>query len=115
MLSAEISQLYDKLDEREAERRNGNIDSNKEDEMVANLAFSPGWEVLKLRMIKRIADLLEPVEFSTETPLDVRGALEEARRMCIEELRSIISDVESTKAAKQVEKETAVEESKLEA
>ncbi len=104
MLSQEIEKLHEKLDEREAERRKGNINSSSEDDMIANLAMTPGWEVLKLRMIRRIADLLEPIEYPIETPLDVRGAMEEARRGRIEELRKTLSDVESTKLAKQSEK-----------
>jgi hypothetical protein len=116
MYSDEILKLHKKLDDRDQERRKGNINESSEEEKLANLINDPGWEVLKVWMMRRIADFLEPVEYSPETPLDVRGALEEARRCRIDELRRVISQVETIVAVKNIQKiEKSKEESKSEA
>jgi hypothetical protein len=59
-----------------------------------------------------IAELLESPEFSDETPLDVRGAVHEARSFGIEVIRNLVRVVESTRSAKRSEQlENNIEES----
>jgi len=113
LLSEEIIQLHKKMEEREQERVKGNIDSAKEDDFIANMATTAGWDILKAKAESMIAELLEPVDFSDETPLDVRGAVNEARRFALEVLRKLIGQVESIKAAKTFEKLEQSEEEEI--
>lgn len=112
MMSDEIKNLYQRFDERNEQRQLGRINSTKEDEHIANLSTSAGWEVLKSKAESMIIELLEPVEFSDETPLDVRGAINEARRFGIKVLRTLIGQVESVRSSETIKKQ---EESKPEA
>lgn len=94
----EIKNLHDKLDERMKNR-----DTEKDDKALAAMAETAGWEVFNRIAMDMIAEMLETPEFSEETPLDVRGALYEARSFGIVVLRKIIKNVESTRAAKKIE------------
>ena len=92
------------MDERDARKALGQLNSAQEDNHIANLIQTPGWEVLEAKAQSMIIELLEPVEFSDETPLDVRGAIGEARKFGIEVLRKLLNEVSSVKAAKIAEK-----------
>jgi len=100
MLSNEIEKLHKKLEQRLKDR-----DMEKDDKDIAVMAEHRGWEVLKGLMEGMIAELLEPVDFSDETPLEVRGSIGDARYFTLKSLRTVIGTVESTKSAKRIEKE----------
>jgi len=100
MLTEEIKKLHQRLEERLKDR-----DMEKDDKALAAMAESKGWDVLKGLVESMIAELLEPVDFSNETPLEVRGSIGDARFFTLKALRGIIGTVESTKAAKRIEKE----------
>jgi len=78
-------------------------DQEKEDDMIASMAYQPGWEILKLRIDKKINSLLEPGTKSED--LAFIGAVTMARELAIEVLRSIVSDVEASKMAKKKKEE----------
>ena len=90
MIANEIEQLKKRILEVKVENQ------DKEDEMLAAMSYQPGWEVLKLRVDKKINALLEPGTKSED--LAFIGAVTMARELTIEVLRSVISDVESAKA-----------------
>ena len=92
MLANEIEQLKKRVSDIKVENQ------DKEDEMLAALSYQPGWEVLKLRVDKRINALLEPGAKSED--LAFIGAVTMARELAIEVLRALVSDVESAKATK---------------
>lgn len=92
MLANEMEQLKKRVSESKVENQ------DKEDEMLAAMSYQPGWEVLKLRVDKKINALLEPGAKSED--LAFIGAVTMARELAIEVLRSIVSDVESAKATK---------------
>ena len=92
MLANEIEQLKKRGSDIKVENQ------DKEDEMLAALSYQPGWEVLKLRVDKRINALLEPGAKSED--LAFIGAVTMARELAIEVLRALVSDVESAKATK---------------
>lgn len=92
MLANEIEQLKKRILEVKIENQ------DKEDEMLAAMSYQPGWEVLKLRVDKKINALLEPGTKSED--LAFIGAVTMSRELAIEVLRSIVSDVESAKATK---------------
>lgn len=92
MLANEIEQLKSRISEIKLENQ------DKEDEMLAAMSYQPGWEVLKLRVDKRINDLLEPGAKSED--LAFLGAVTMARELAIEVLRAVVSDVESAKTTK---------------
>lgn len=92
MLANEIEQLKSRISEVKVENQ------DKEDEMLASMSYQPGWEVLKLRVDKRINALLEPGAKSED--LAFIGAVTMARELAIEVLRAIVSDVESAKTVK---------------
>ncbi len=92
MLVNEIEQLKQRILEVKVENQ------DKEDEMLASMSYQPGWEVLKLRVDKKINALLEPGTKSED--LAFIGAVTMSRELAIEVLRSVISDVESAKATK---------------
>jgi hypothetical protein len=107
---SEIQNLYTRLDERATQRATQNIDSSQDDNHLASMADTAGWEALKGIIESMIAELLVPPEFADTTPMDVRGAVNEARRFGVEVARKIISQVETTKAAKISEKLDATPE-----
>lgn len=92
MLASEIEQLKKRVSEVKVENQ------DKEDEMLASMSYQPGWEVLKLRVDKKINAFLEPGAKSED--LAFIGAVTMARELAIEALRSIVSDVENAKATK---------------
>ncbi len=92
MLANEIEQLKKRILEVKVENQ------DKEDEMLASMSYQPGWEVLKLRVDKKINALLEPGTKSED--LELIGAVTMSRELAIEVLRSVVSDVESAKATK---------------
>ena len=97
----EIIDIHKRLDDRAQMRVARKVDSNQDDNSIAQLANQQGWEVLKTSIESMIAELLVPVDFEDNTPLDVRGAIAEARKFGIEIAKRIINIVEVTKAAKQ--------------
>lgn len=105
MLSEEIKNLYQQMDERIKARAKQKADSNKDDEHIAQIADTPGWEVVKGQVESMIIEMLEPVEFTNDTPLDVRGAIGEARKFGLEVARKILGIVESVRIIKQAEKD----------
>lgn len=105
MTYKEIIELHKRLDERARLEADGKVDPSQDENSIAQLATTQGWEVLKANIESMIVELLRPVDFSDETPLDVRGAVGEARKFGIEIGAKIIGIVEATKAAKVVEKE----------
>lgn len=105
MTYEEIKELHKRLDKREHLIAEGRIDSGQDDNSIAQLATTQGWEVLRANIESMIVELLRPVDFSDETPMDVRGAVGEARKFGIEIGTKIIGIVESTRAAKIIEKE----------
>jgi hypothetical protein len=114
MLSEEIAKIKADVAKRQEERDLGNIDSAKEDEMLANLSQMPGWEVLKAKINKTINDLLEPGIGQETASLETIGAITIAREFTIDALNNVISEVETTKSIKLIEKQeaaTATEES----
>lgn len=101
MLNSEILKLHERLTARMARTQDEIVASSmNEDRHIANMAQSAGWEILKAKMDGMVAELLEPTEFSDETPLDVRGAVNEAKWFCLKFIREIIQQVEATKSAK---------------
>ena len=92
MVANEIEQLKKRILEVRVENQ------DKEDEMLASMSYQPGWEVLKLRVDKKINALLEPGTKSED--LAFIGAVTMSRELAIEALRSVVSDVESAKATK---------------
>jgi hypothetical protein len=106
MLNNEIIELHKRITARLTRTQEEIVSSaENEDGHLANLANSAGWEILKSKMDGMVAELLEPVAFSDETPLDVRGAVNEAKWFCLKFIREIIQQVEATKAAKTIQKE----------
>jgi hypothetical protein len=74
-----------------------------EDDAIANLGESAGWGILMKKINKKICELLEPVhkkDISSDTNLELVGAMAIARSGKIEELRWIQNQVESVKNAK---------------
>lgn len=102
MLANEIEQLKQRVSESRVENQ------DKEDEMLAALSYQPGWEVVKLRVDKKVNLLLEPGTKSED--LAFIGAVTMARELAIAVLRSIVADVESAKTAKKNEVSDRVEE-----
>lgn len=105
MKSNEILKLHQRIEKRLLRR-----DTEKDDKSLAQMADTPGWKALKGLMEGMIAELLEPVEFSDETPLDVRGSIGDARFFALKSLRMVVGSVESTKVANQSEKEAEKEQ-----
>ena len=105
MIAEEIKELYQRIDKRAQERLKNNSDSNKDDDHVAQIANTPGWEIVKGQIENMIVELLEPVKFKEETPLDVRGATNEARMFGLDVARKILGMVETVKLVKQIQKE----------
>lgn len=108
MLSQEIEKLHARIFERmnRTPQQIASI-SSQEETHLASLADSPGWEVLKSRIDSMIAELLEPIEFPETVPMDVRGAVNEARWYNLKFIRTLISSVESSKSAKMAEKQVS--------
>lgn len=102
MLNKEIEELKTKISISLVKNQ------DKEDEMLASLSYQPGWEVLKLRVNKKINALLEPGTKSED--LAFIGAVTMARELAIESLRSIISDVENSKKVSKIEVSDTVQE-----
>lgn len=99
MDNKEIEQLKIRLGEVGKENRN----QQQTDNMLATLGDNPGWGVLKSRLEGRINVLLEP-GVETIQSLEMLGAVTMARELAISELRRVIAEVETTKAA--LKKET---------
>lgn len=105
MFSDEIKKLHSRITDRLNRSQDEIIAASKnEDELIASMANSAGWDILKAKMDGMIAELLEPTEFSDDTPMDVRGAVGEAKWYCLKFIREIIQHVEATKSAKKSEK-----------
>lgn len=101
MTCDEIEQLKKRISESTPDRQ------DKEDEMLAAMAYQPGWEVFKMRVDKKINALLEPGAKSED--LAFIGAVTMARELAIEVLRGCVSDVESAKAVKKEVSDTVQE------
>ncbi|HHH12568.1 MAG TPA: hypothetical protein ENJ77_01680 [Candidatus Moranbacteria bacterium] len=71
------------------------------DNQLLVLAETKGWELLRGTMEQMIAELLEPIDFEANVPLENRAVVYEARQITIKALRSIIAIPESVKAARQ--------------
>lgn len=92
MLANEIEQLKERISQVYVENQ------DQEDEMLAAMSYQPGWEVLKLRVDKKINALLEPGTKSDD--LMFIGAVTMSRELAIAVLRSVVADVEAAKTAK---------------
>lgn len=87
-----------------AEETKIQIDPN-EDEAIAVMAESVGWKLLMKKINSRICEFLEPVnkkDVSSDTNLELIGAMALARSARIEELRWMSSQVESVRKAKRL-------------
>jgi hypothetical protein len=100
MQAKDILDMHKRIDERSKTRN-----TEQDDNLLSDLATTASWEVLKSKIENKIADLLEPIDFSLETPLDVRGSLADAKTFAIVMLRQIIAEVETTRTAKQIQKD----------
>lgn len=65
-----------------------------EDIHLSALAGSKGWEIFKGRMESIMLECLTPVAFQESTPMDVRGAVNEARGLLLKEFKTLLSGVE---------------------
>lgn len=65
-----------------------------EDAHLAAMAGSKGWEIFKGRMESIMLECLTPFAFQESTPLEVRGAINEARGLVLKEMKNLLSGVE---------------------
>ncbi|MFA5993360.1 MAG: hypothetical protein WC823_00200 [Parcubacteria group bacterium] len=103
----EILDIHRRRDERDKLRLAGKIDSNVDDNHLAQLGESQGWELLKLKIEKNISELLEPGMDDELVSLETIGAVTMAREFAIQALSEVVQMVESTMAAKRIEKQEA--------
>lgn len=85
----------------------GIISAEQIDKILADLAEHKGWEILKNKITRKIRTLLEPVkmeDIGAAPNLETIGALAIARAETVNALRGIISEVESVRAVKKIEK-----------
>jgi len=100
MTSEEISKLHKRMDDRIKKRISEKYDTSVLDSQLASLVSMPGWEIMEDRADAMIAELLEYPEFDDSTSLAVRCSVIDGRRLAIEFIRSFISEVKTTYAAK---------------
>ncbi len=100
----EILEIHRKRDERDRLRSAGKIDSNVDDNHLAQLGDSQGWEILKLEIEKKISELLEPGMEDESVSLETIGAVTLAREFAIQALSEVVQMVEATMVAKRIEK-----------
>ena len=80
-------------------------DSHKNpDILLANLAETEGWDIVRSAFDSMILELLEPEEF--EGSAEAYAVSGEARRLTIQALRAILQSVESAKASRISQKTT---------
>lgn len=77
----------------------------------AAMAGTRGWELFRAETERILLELLEPVAFSPETPLDVRGAVNEARLCAIQTLKKLLAMVENAEASEGLRRKQEAEKS----
>lgn len=91
--------------------RSGTPYRENEDAHLAAMAGSQGWEIFKGRVEEVMLECLTPFAFQESTPLDVRGAVNEARGLVLKELKTLLSGVEMAQISESNRQKTAPSQS----
>lgn len=89
MDTSEVKALIERIISRSTNQYQENEDSH-----LAALAGSKGWEIFKGRVEAVMLECLTPVAFQESTPLEVRGAVNEARGLVLKTLKDLLSGIE---------------------